>query len=144
MFSIAAVAVLPAAVAAASSAPAPHHHHHYHPHDPGCRTRACDERVDRWWAAHHAEGVSEGEEVGASWYYDEGSTACGYHAEPGVANKTLPCGTRVRICSARCATLTVDDRGPYVEGRVFDLSVQAREAVAYPGDPAGVRWSFAS
>jgi hypothetical protein len=31
----------------------------------------------------------------ASWYYDGGNTACGFHAHYGVANKSLPCGTQV-------------------------------------------------
>src|SRR5438067_1031038 len=34
-------------------------------------------------------------EAGASWYNDGGSTACGFHAHYGVANRTLPCGTKV-------------------------------------------------
>ncbi len=31
----------------------------------------------------------------ASWYDDAGQTACGFHATYGVANKVLPCGTKV-------------------------------------------------
>jgi hypothetical protein len=31
----------------------------------------------------------------ASWYDDGGTTACGFHAGLGVANRSLPCGTRV-------------------------------------------------
>ena len=33
----------------------------------------------------------------ASWYYDAGNTACGFHATYGVANKTLACGTKVTL-----------------------------------------------
>ncbi len=59
----------------------------------------------------------------ASWYYDAGNTACGFHATYGVANKTLPCGTKVTISYAgRSVLATVDDRGPYVYGRSFDLN----------------------
>ncbi len=59
----------------------------------------------------------------ASWYYDAGDTACGFHATYGVANKTLPCGTRVTISyGGRSVLATVDDRGPYVYGRSFDLN----------------------
>ena len=59
----------------------------------------------------------------ASWYYDAGNTACGFHATYGVANKTLPCGTRVTISyGGRSVLATVDDRGPYVYGRSFDLN----------------------
>jgi rare lipoprotein A len=57
----------------------------------------------------------------ASWYYDAGNTACGFHATYGVANKTLPCGTKVTLSyGGRTVVATVDDRGPYVYGRSFD------------------------
>jgi hypothetical protein len=59
----------------------------------------------------------------ASWYYDAGSTACGFHATYGVANKTLPCGTKVTLSyGGRTVVATVDDRGPYVYGRSYDLN----------------------
>jgi hypothetical protein len=59
----------------------------------------------------------------ASWYYDAGSTACGFHATYGVANKTLPCGTKVTLSyGGHTVVATVDDRGPYVYGRTFDLN----------------------
>ncbi len=59
----------------------------------------------------------------ASWYYDAGDTACGFHATYGVANRTLPCGTKVTLSyGGRTIVATVDDRGPYVYGRTFDLN----------------------
>jgi hypothetical protein len=59
----------------------------------------------------------------ASWYNDGGSTACGFHAGLGVANKTLPCGTKVRFMyGGRTVTAVVDDRGPFVAGRTWDLN----------------------
>ncbi len=59
----------------------------------------------------------------ASWYDDAGSTACGFHAHFGVASRTLPCGTRVTFkYGCRSVVATVDDRGPYVWGRDYDLN----------------------
>lgn len=59
----------------------------------------------------------------ASWYYADGPTACGFHAKFGVANRTLPCGTRVAFLHAgHRARAVVDDRGPYVAGRTWDLN----------------------
>jgi rare lipoprotein A (peptidoglycan hydrolase) len=59
----------------------------------------------------------------ASWYDDVGNTACGFHATYGVANKTLPCGAKVTLSyGGRTVVSTVDDRGPYVYGRSFDLN----------------------
>jgi rare lipoprotein A len=41
------------------------------------------------------------------------------------ANPTLPFGTRIRVenlDNGRSATLTVNDRGPFVKGRIVDVS----------------------
>ena len=66
-----------------------------------------------------------------SWYgpgfYGSG-TACGQTYSKtilGVAHKTLPCGTRVTFRNpknGRSITVKVIDRGPYVAGRMWDLS----------------------
>ena len=56
-------------------------------------------------------------------YNDAGSTACGFHVHFGVANKSLPCGTKVTFShGGRSVVATVDDRGPYVAGRDYDLN----------------------
>lgn len=66
----------------------------------------------------------------ASWYYDGGGTACGFHAGYGVANKTLPCGTHVTfVYQGRTVTATVDDRGPYIAGRSYDLNQNTARAL---------------
>ncbi len=66
----------------------------------------------------------------ASWYYDQGDTACGFHATYGVANKTLPCGTKVTIAyDGHTVVAEVDDRGPYVYGRDFDLGESTAHAL---------------
>jgi len=59
----------------------------------------------------------------ASWYQDGGATACGFHATYGVANLSLPCGTKVTfLYHGHRVTATVDDRGPYVSGREWDFN----------------------
>ncbi|HEV3055327.1 MAG TPA: septal ring lytic transglycosylase RlpA family protein [Solirubrobacteraceae bacterium] len=70
----------------------------------------------------------------ASWYSDGGSTACGFHAYYGVANKTLPCGTKVTFeYGGRTVTATVDDRGPFVAGRTWDLNQNTAAALGMGG-----------
>lgn len=70
----------------------------------------------------------------ASWYQDGGSTACGYHAYYGVANVSLPCGTKVTfLYHGRKVTATVDDRGPYVGGREWDLNQNTAGALGFAG-----------
>lgn len=70
----------------------------------------------------------------ASWYYDGGNTACGFHAFYGVANTSLPCGTKVTFRhGGREVTATVDDRGPYVGGRTWDLNQNTAGALGFGG-----------
>jgi rare lipoprotein A len=76
----------------------------------------------------------------ASWYEDGGTTACGFHAYYGVANLSLPCGARVTFRRAgRSVTATVDDRGPYVGGREWDLNQNTAAALGFGG--VGSVWS---
>lgn len=55
-------------------------------------------------------------------------TACGValtKAVRGVASRTLPCGTKVTFrnpANGRTITVPVIDRGPYVAGRIWDMS----------------------
>lgn len=60
----------------------------------------------------------------------------------GVAHKTLRCGTRIRICFRRCATVRVVDRGPYVGGREFDLTSATKNRVRFPNGVAYVRYKI--
>lgn len=88
---------------------------------------------------NEAVSTRDGELLGlrytvASWYEDGGETACGFHAYLGVANKTLPCGTQVTfVHDGRTVTATVDDRGPYVAGREFDLNQNTADALDMHG-----------
>jgi rare lipoprotein A len=78
--------------------------------------------------------------AGASYYgpglYGNG-VACGGTLEPGtlgVANKTLPCGTKVKLrYHGRSVTVPVIDRGPYVAGREYDLTEATKERLGFPG-----------
>jgi rare lipoprotein A len=78
--------------------------------------------------------------AGASYYgpglYGNG-VACGGTLMPdtmGVANKTLPCGTKVKLrYHGRTVTVPVIDRGPYVAGRDYDLTTAVKERLGFPG-----------
>ena len=60
-------------------------------------------------------------------------TACGQTLTPGVvgvANRTLPCGTLVKVTYERHSlTVPVLDRGPYSHGADWDLTAGAAEAL---------------
>lgn len=76
----------------------------------------------------------------ASFYADkfEGTpTASGEkyrHNRMTAAHKSLPFGTKVKvtnIANNKSVEVTINDRGPYVEGRVIDLSKSAAEKLGF-------------
>jgi len=53
-----------------------------------------------------------------------------------AAHRTLPFGTQVRVHdleNGRDVTVRINDRGPFVEGRIIDLSYAAAQAMGMPG-----------
>jgi rare lipoprotein A (peptidoglycan hydrolase) len=84
-------------------------------------------------------------ESGIASTYGEGDgfegnlTACGqvFHTnEIQIAHRSLPCGTHVRVVdtdTGKSVDATVTDRGPYVAGRIVDLSWGAFKQL----DPTG-------
>lgn len=71
--------------------------------------------------------------------YHGGVTATGEHMDPNAmtaAHKTLPFGSMVTVINhhnGRSATIRINDRGPYVRGRVIDLSPGAARALGVDG-----------
>jgi rare lipoprotein A len=103
------------------------------------RVRFRGDRANRHTVQSAGKVTSFTESV-ASWYEDGGSTACGFHAGMGVANKSLPCGTKVTFrYGGHTVTATVDDRGPYVGGRTWDLNQNTAGALGFGG--VGTVWS---
>ena len=84
-------------------------------------------------------------QVVASWYGPGGTTACGEQLGSGtlgVANRTLPCGTRVTLrLGSRVLTVPVIDRGPFVAGRDYDLTYATKLALG-AGDVSTI-WASA-
>jgi rare lipoprotein A len=83
----------------------------------------------------------QGEEGFASWYgrpYQGRPTASGeiYDMQAlTAAHRTLPFGTRVRVHdldSGRDVLVRINDRGPFVEGRIIDLSYAAARVLGMP------------
>jgi rare lipoprotein A len=75
----------------------------------------------------------------ASFYSDEQLTANGEKFNPRAltaAHKSLPFGTRLRVtnvANGRFVTVRINDRGPYVPGRVVDVSYSAAESLGIVG-----------
>jgi rare lipoprotein A len=57
-----------------------------------------------------------------------------------AAHRTLPFGTRVRVTSpatGRSVVVRINDRGPFIGGRVIDLSVGAARAIGLTNSGVG-------
>jgi rare lipoprotein A len=73
-------------------------------------------------ASHYGKGYS-------------GKTASGVRYDPSkftAAHRTLPFGTKVLVvdkATRRSVTVVVNDRGPFIKGRVIDLSYAAAQAL---------------
>lgn len=96
------------------------------------------ERPDHAATESHVQPSSAA--VGLASFYDEGSeTASGEKPDPRAltaAHPTLPFGTRLRVtnlANGRSVIVRVNDRGPFVVGRVVDVSRSAAETLEMEG-----------
>jgi rare lipoprotein A len=75
----------------------------------------------------------------ASYYWQPQRVASGGWFNPNAmtaAHKTLPFGTRVRVThmgNGQSVEVTINDRGPYIAGRIIDLSRAAASAINMTG-----------
>lgn len=71
----------------------------------------------------------------ASYYTLRGRTASGAMASSmTAAHRTLPFGSRIRVVNIsnhRSVVVTVRDRGPFIAGRVLDVTKDAAEALGF-------------
>ena len=58
-----------------------------------------------------------------------------------VAHKTLKFNTRLEICHNGCVEVIVSDRGPYIEGRDFDLSKIVKDSIGC-GDICKIKYKI--
>jgi len=75
--------------------------------------------------------------TGKASYYRGNKTASGsrFHTgSMGAAHRTLPFGTPIKVTNlenGRTARLIVNDRGPFVRGRILDVTTHAAEVLAF-------------
>lgn len=75
--------------------------------------------------------------IASIYAYDGEKTANGEHANPRgltAAHRTLPFGTHVRVTNqrnGRSVTVRINDRGPFVRGRVIDLTPAGARALGF-------------
>ena len=82
--------------------------------------------------------------VGWASYYKSGRlTANGEHFQPmgmTAAHKHLPFGTKLKVTNlrnGRSVIVRVNDRGPFIKGRVLDLSLGAARVIGLTGSGVG-------
>src|SRR6201996_3629359 len=136
-----AVTVLVGGTATEASARSRHHYRGHHSHH---ISRASDSDRSKSWreanaavtptaeAGHSFTGVAStygnesGRETASGQRFDENKMTC--------AHRSLPFGTKLRVShGGRSIVVTVNDRGPYVHGRVLDLSTGAARALGLDG-----------
>ena len=84
-------------------------------------------------SAHAESGIA------SVYAYRGGKTASGERANPGqltAAHRNLPFGTRVRVVNKRNGNVVVvriNDRGPFIKGRIIDLTPAASRALGFSG-----------
>jgi rare lipoprotein A len=117
-------------------------HHHAHRHSHHASLRGGDWRNAN--AAIAPESGSGHSFSGMASYYgnESGSrTASGQRFNQNAmtcAHRSLPFGTKLRVTHGdRSVVVTVNDRGPFVRGRVLDLSTAAARAIGLTGAGVG-------
>lgn len=98
-------------------------------------------RAPKWTQKSLSRGGSggSGQSGMASYYWQGQRVASGGWFNPNAmtaAHKSLPFGTRVRVThsgSGRSVDVTINDRGPFVAGRIIDLSRAAASVIGMTG-----------
>jgi len=128
-----------------ASAKSRHHHRYSHHH----RHHAQDDSnaTSNWRNANASMTPSQGTGRSfsgmASYYGNESGsrTASGARFNQNAmtaAHRSLPFGTKVRVThGGQSVVVTINDRGPFVRGRVLDLSTGAARAIGLTGAGVG-------
>jgi rare lipoprotein A len=124
-----------------------HHHRHHHHHHHHANNTPKNSSDGFWRNANAAFAPTSGTGrsfAGVASYYgnESGSkTASGQRFNQNAmtaAHRTLPFGTKLRVThGSRSVVVTINDRGPFIRGRVLDLSTGAARAVGLTSTGVG-------
>jgi rare lipoprotein A len=84
-------------------------------------------------------GVANADQSGIASVYSYGRAANGERVHAGAmtaAHRSLPFGTMVRVTNrrtSRSVVVRINDRGPFVRGRVIDMTPAAAHAIGFSG-----------
>jgi rare lipoprotein A len=128
-----------------ASAKSRHHHRHYHHHAKASEGSSGFASNSSWRDANASIGSGSGHSFSgmASYYGNESGsrTASGQRFNQSAmtaAHRSLPFGTKLRVThGGQSVVVTINDRGPFVRGRVLDLSTGAARAIGLTGAGVG-------
>ena len=116
----------------ATEASARARHHRHHVHHVGSDQEAKSQTAPSAATGHTFAGVASfygnesGRETASGQRFNENAMTC--------AHRSLPFGTKLKVShGGRSVVVTVNDRGPFVHGRVLDLSTAAARALGIEG-----------
>jgi rare lipoprotein A len=127
----AAILLLGAGVTEASAKSKKHHRHHHSHHAAKSKASLLDANA----SVTPSSGSGRSFSGMASFYGNESGskTASGQRFNQNAmtaAHRSLPFGTKLKVThGGRSIVVTVNDRGPFIKGRVLDLSTGAASAV---------------
>jgi rare lipoprotein A len=137
-FALIAATLLVGGTVSEASAKSRHHRHHQHHH-------AQKTTEGGWLNANAAIAPTGGRSFAgkASYYGNESGsrTASGQRFNQNAmtaAHRSLPFGTKLRVTHrGQSVVVTINDRGPFIRGRVLDLSKGAARAIGLTGAGVG-------
>jgi len=141
---VAATFLVGGGISEASAKSRHYHRHHHHHHDARATTEGA--AGSSWREANASIAPSSGGHSFsgiASFYGNESGskTASGQRFNQNdmtAAHRSLPFGTRLRVThGGRSVVVTINDRGPFIRGRVLDLSTGAARAIGLTGAGVG-------
>ena len=116
----------------ATEASARARHHRHHVHHVGSDQEAKSQTAPSAETGHTFSGVASfygnesGRETASGQRFNENAMTC--------AHRSLPFGTKLKVShGGHSVVVTVNDRGPFVRGRVLDLSTAAARALGIEG-----------
>ncbi len=126
-----------------ASAKSRHHRHHHHRHHAQADTNATSDWRNANAAMTPNSGSGHSFSGMASYYGNESGsrTASGQRFNQNAltaAHRSLPFGTKLRVTHRGSSVIvTINDRGPFIRGRVLDLSTGAARAIGLTGAGVG-------
>jgi rare lipoprotein A len=142
-FALIAATLLAGGSISEASAKSRHHRHHHHHHHAASKAQTPG---SNWLDSNASIGSqSSGRSFSgkASFYGSESGsrTASGQRFNQNAmtaAHRSLPFGTKLRVTHrGQSVVVTINDRGPFIKGRVLDLSTGAARAIGLTGAGVG-------